>query len=106
MNKIERAIEDTRTELKRLRNNKLCIDAKIEALEEQLESLQSIERTHSIPHSNPTVVVSKEEILKERWESWKIDREKEVYEDNVESAYTDGFSRGALWMQYQLDQNK
>jgi prefoldin subunit 5 len=50
MNKIERAIEDTKTELKRLRNNKLCIDAKIEALEEQLESLESINRTHSIPH--------------------------------------------------------
>lgn len=50
MNKIERAIEDTKTELKRLRNNKLCIDAKIEVLEEQLESLESINRTHSIPH--------------------------------------------------------
>jgi hypothetical protein len=50
MNKIERAIKDTTTELKRLRNNKLCIDSKIEALEEQLESLESIERDKSIPH--------------------------------------------------------
>lgn len=50
MNKIERAIKDTTTELKRLRNNKICIDSKIEALEEQLESLESIERDKSIPH--------------------------------------------------------
>ncbi|MFY8160492.1 MAG: hypothetical protein ACOVNU_04120 [Candidatus Kapaibacteriota bacterium] len=50
MNKIERAIKDTTTELKRLRNNKLCIDSKIEALEEQLQSLESIERDKSIPH--------------------------------------------------------
>ena len=99
MNKIERAIEFTRIELGRLRNNKLCIDAKIEALEEQLESLESIERRNTYPHSNPQIVVDNETILKERWESWKIDREKEVYEDDVESAYTDGFSRGALWMQ-------
>lgn len=50
MNKIERAIEDTKTELKRLRNNKMCFDAQIEALEGQLESLESIERNKSIPH--------------------------------------------------------
>ena len=50
MNKIERAIKDTTIELKRLRNNKLCIDSKIEALEEQLESIKSIERDKSIPH--------------------------------------------------------
>ena len=56
MNKIERAIKDTTTELKRLRNNKICIDSKIEALEEQLESLESIERDKSIPH----IEVSKE----------------------------------------------
>ena len=102
MNKIERAIKDTTTELKRLRNNKLCIDSKIEVLEEQLESLESIERDKSIPYSNPQIVVDNETILKERWESWKIDREKEVYEDDVELAYTDGFTKGAKWMQ-QLD---
>jgi uncharacterized protein YjaG (DUF416 family) len=56
MNKIERAIQDTTTELKRLRNMKICFDSKIEALEEQLESLESIERDKSIPH----VEVSKE----------------------------------------------
>ena len=50
MNKIERAIQDTTTELKRLRNMKICFDSKIEALEEQLESLESIERDKSIPH--------------------------------------------------------
>ena len=50
MNKIERAIQDTTTELKRLRNMKICFDSKIEALEEQLESLESIERNKSIPH--------------------------------------------------------
>jgi uncharacterized protein YjaG (DUF416 family) len=50
MNKIERAIQDTTTELKRLRNMKICFDSKIEALEEQLESLESIERDKLIPH--------------------------------------------------------
>jgi hypothetical protein len=50
MNKIERAIKDTTTELKRLRNMKICFDSKIEALEEQLESLESIERDKSIPY--------------------------------------------------------
>jgi hypothetical protein len=105
MNKIERAIEDTRTELKRLRNDKLCIDVKIETLEEQLESLESIERTHSIPHSNTYVVVTKEEILKKRWHDWE-----KYNQDNFdltnECAFTEGFSRGALWMEDQLTKNK
>jgi hypothetical protein len=105
MNKIERAIEDTRTELKRLRNNKLCIDAKIEALEEQLESLESIERTHSIPHSNPCVVVTKEEIAFKRFDDWKL-YNKDNFDLTNECTFTDGFSRGALWMQGQLTQNK
>jgi hypothetical protein len=105
MNKIERAIEDTQMELKRLRNNKLCIDAKIEALEEQLESLKSIERTHSIPHSNPTVLVTKEEIAMKRFDDWKL-YNKDNFELTNECTFTDGFSRGALWMQNQLNQNK
>ena len=50
MNKIERAIKDTTIELKKLRNNKICIDSQIEVLEQQLESLESIKRDKSIPH--------------------------------------------------------
>ena len=105
MNKIERAIEDTKIELKRLRNNKICIDAKIEALEEQLESLDSINRNHQVPHSNPTVVVTKEEIAIKRFDDWKL-YNKDNFDLTNECTFTDGFSRGALWMQFQLSQNK
>jgi hypothetical protein len=105
MNKIERAIEDTQTELKRLRNNKLCIDAKIEALEEQLESLESIQRSNLYPHSNSCVVVTKEEIAMKRFDDWKL-YNKDNFELTNECTFTDGFSRGALWMQSQLTLNK
>jgi chromosome segregation ATPase len=105
MNKIERAIEDTRTELKRLRNNKLCIDAKIEALEEQLESLESIERTHSIPHGNACLKVTKEEIAIKRFNDWEL-YNKDNFDLTNECTFTDGFSRGALWMQGLLTLNK
>ena len=104
MNKIERAIEDTKTELKRLRNNKLCIDAKIEALEEQLESLESINITHSIPHSKPCVMVTKEEIAMKRFDEWKL-YNKENFDLTNECTFTDGFARGALWIQEQLISN-
>jgi hypothetical protein len=50
MNKIEGAISKIKMEINRLKNNKMCFEAKIEALEELLESLQSIERNKSIPH--------------------------------------------------------
>jgi hypothetical protein len=105
MNKIERAIADTKLHIDNLRRDRMILIAEIEAFEKQLSALESIERNKLIPHSNPQVVVDNETILNERWESWKIDREKEVYEDDVESAYTDGFSRGALWMQEQLAKN-
>jgi hypothetical protein len=105
VNKIERAIEDTQIELKRLRNNKLCIDAKIEALEEQLESLESIQRSNLYPHSNPCVVVTKEEIAMKRFDDWKL-YNKDNFDLTNECTFTDGFSRGALWMQSQLTLNK
>jgi hypothetical protein len=103
MNKIERAIEDVKMEIKRMQRVKIATEARLEAYLETLESLESIEQNKHIPHSNPQIVVDNETILKERWESWKIDREKQVYEDDVETAYTDGFSRGALWMQEQFN---
>jgi len=105
MNKIQRAIKDTETEIRRLRNNKICIDAKIEVLEEQLESLVSIENTNSIPHYIPSVVVTKEEIAMKRFDDWKL-YNKDNFELTNECTFTDGFSRGALWMQNQLNQNK
>ena len=102
MNKIERAIEDTQIELKRLRNNKLCIDSKIEALEEQLESLESIERSNLYPHSNPQVVIDNETILKARWDAFDEVKKSGMYEDIDSSAYCDGFTKGAIWIQEQF----
>jgi len=98
MNKIERAIADTKLHIDNLRKDRMILIAEIDAFEKQLSALESIERNKSIPHSNPKIVVDNETILKARWEAWKIDREKEVYEDDVETAYTDGFKTGALWM--------
>jgi hypothetical protein len=106
MNKIERAIADTKLHIDNLRRDRMILIAEIEAFEKQLSALESIERNKSIPHSNPKIIVDNETILKERWEAWKIDKEKEVYEDDVELAYADGFSRGALWIQEQLTKNK
>lgn len=100
MNKIQKAIEDTKIELKRLRNNKICIDAKIEALEEQLEVLDSINRNHQVPHS--ILLVTKEEIIKKRWDAFDEVKKSGMYEDEDSSAYCDGFTKGALWIQEQF----
>ena len=105
MNKIEIAIRDIKTHLDNLQKDKIILNAEISAFQKQLDALESIERNKSIPHCHPQIVVDNETILKERWEAWKIDKEKEVYEDDVELAYTDGFSRGALWIQKQLLRN-
>jgi cell division protein FtsB len=50
MNKIETAIERTKSEIKRLKNNKMCFEAQIESLENVLDMLEIIDRNKSIPH--------------------------------------------------------
>ena len=105
MNKIERAINDIKLHLKDLRMDKVIITTEIGAFEKQLELLESIERNHSIPHANPTVVVTKEEIAMKRFDDWKL-YNKDNFDLTNECTFTDGFSRGALWMQSQLTQNK
>lgn len=55
MNKIERAIQDVKMEIKRMQNVKVSIEARLEAYQEQLESLESIERDKSIPNQNPQI---------------------------------------------------
>jgi hypothetical protein len=105
MNKIERAIEDVKMEISRMQKVKIATEARLEAYLETLESLESIERNHSIPHSNPTVVVTKEEIAMKRFDDWKL-YNKDNFDLTNECTFTDGFSRGALWMQGQLNQNK
>jgi len=105
MNKIERAIQDVKMEIKRMQNVKVSIEARLEAYLEQLESLESIEMNKSIPHSNPSVVVTKEEIAMNRFDDWKL-YNKDNFDLTNECTFTDGFSRGALWMQGQLNQNQ
>lgn len=105
MNKIERAIEDVKMEVKRMQNVKISIEARLEAYLEQLDSLESINNQVSIPHSNPCVLVTKEEIARKRFDDWKL-YNKDNFDLTNECTFTDGFSRGALWMQSQLNQNK
>lgn len=96
MNKIERAIADTKSNIEGLRKDRMILEAEIETYEKQLAALESIERNKSIPHSNPQVKVDNESILKARWETWdivKTDVPGEFYD--VESAYTDGFTKGS-----------
>lgn len=50
MNKIETAIERTKMEIKRLRTNKMLFESQIEALENLLDIIETIDRSHSIPH--------------------------------------------------------
>jgi hypothetical protein len=60
MNKIERAIYDTKLHLNNLKQDKIILQAEISAFQKQLESLESIERNKSIPHQEDT----KEEVNK------------------------------------------
>jgi hypothetical protein len=50
MNKIERAIYDTKLHIESLRKDRMILIAEINAYEKQLEVLESIERNKSIPH--------------------------------------------------------
>ena len=105
MNKIERAISDTKQHLSHLQKDKIILNAEISAFQCQLDALEAIERNHSIPHSNPTVIVTKEEIAMKRFNDWK-QYNKDNFDLTNECTFTDGFSRGALWMQSQLTYNK
>jgi hypothetical protein len=105
MNKIERAIQDVKTEISRMQKAKIAAEARIEAYLETLESLESIERDNHIPHSNPTVVVTKDEISMKRFDEWKL-YNKDNFDLTNECTFTDGFARGALWMQGELIKNK
>lgn len=105
MNKIERAISDTKQHLSNLQKDKIILTSEITAFQCQLDSLEAIERNHSIPHSNPCVVVTKEEIAMKRLDDWKL-YNKDNFDLTNECTFTDGFSRGALWMQSQLTLNK
>lgn len=98
MNKIERAIADTKLHIDNLRKDRMILIAEIDAFEKQLSALESIERNKSIPHSNPKIVVDNETILKARWETWDIVKRNGLDEYDIDSAYTDGFTKGALWM--------
>ncbi len=50
MNKIERAIEDVKTEITRMQKVKIGVEARLEAYIETLESLESIKLSKDIPH--------------------------------------------------------
>lgn len=50
MNKIERAISDTKQHLSHLQKDKIILNAEISAFQSQLDALEAIERNHSIPH--------------------------------------------------------
>lgn len=60
MNKIERAIADTKLHIDNLRRDRMILIAEIEAFEKQLSALESIERNKSIPHCHPQIVVDNE----------------------------------------------
>lgn len=102
MNKIERAIQDIKMEVKRMQNVKISIEARLEAYLEQLDSLESINNQVSIPHSNTIIEVTKEQILKKRWQEWE-EYNKDNFDLSNECTFTDGFTRGSLWMQKQLN---
>lgn len=50
MNKIEKAIYDTKLHIKKLQEDRMILNAKLLAYEEQLETLEIIERDKHIPH--------------------------------------------------------
>jgi hypothetical protein len=58
MNKIERAIYDTKLRLEDLKRRRMLLIAEINSFEEHLETLETINRNKSIPHIE--VEVSKE----------------------------------------------
>jgi len=54
MNKIERAIYDTKLRLKKKEEDRMILIAEILCLKEQLDTLEIIERDKLIPHQTET----------------------------------------------------
>jgi|GEM_PF-4510291 len=50
MNKIEKAIYDTKLHIERLEEDRIILPAKIDAYKKQLETLEAIDGDKSIPH--------------------------------------------------------
>jgi hypothetical protein len=50
MNKIERAIFDTKNHIKKLENEKMILSAELDAYKNQLNNLERIESDKSIPN--------------------------------------------------------
>lgn len=53
MNKIERAIYDTKLRIKKLEEDRMIILAQLSVLKEQLDTLEVIERDKHIPNQSP-----------------------------------------------------
>ena len=101
MNKIQRAIRDVKMEVKRMQNEKVNIEAKLEAYLEQLDSLESIDNDNSIPHLEDAREVTDEEIQQKRWIEWNDYNHCNFHLDN-KCSFTDGFTRGSIWMKEQI----
>jgi hypothetical protein len=54
MNKIERAIYDTKLQIKNLERENLIIESKLKAYKDQLTTLENIEACKDIPHVSKT----------------------------------------------------
>jgi hypothetical protein len=54
MNKIQRAIHETKLKLEDKRTESLCVSAEIRVLTDMLRRLESIENADSIPHIEGT----------------------------------------------------
>ena len=50
MNKIEKAIYDTKLHIERLEQDRMVLAAKIDAYKKQLETLEAIDGDRSVPH--------------------------------------------------------
>ena len=61
---------------------------------------------NQVPEVKKMVEITFLEIGRKRWEDWLEFNKKACYPDEYQSAYADGFTRGAKWMQEQLKQPK
>ena len=61
---------------------------------------------NQVPEVRKMVEITFLEIGRKRWEDWLEFNKKACYPDEYQSAYADGFTRGAKWMQEQLKQPK
>lgn len=67
MNKIERAIYDTKLHINKLQQDSMVLKAKLEAYIDQLDALEKIQRDKSVPHGeNPVVTKQSKDDMKAR----------------------------------------